>query len=125
MLRNRHLFLGFGFVTLFQPVHMMKHGLAFTHKRLPPLEETIAKQRWGKEKIMSIKSTHAETAMVVRYQTGLNAEGQPLIRQKSLAKVKESAALEEVYAVATALFSLLEYPIVEIRRNSSHILTEE
>ncbi|WP_242876190.1 DUF1659 domain-containing protein [Desulfosporosinus hippei] len=103
---------------------MMKHGLAFTHKSLPPLEKTI-KQRWGKEKIMSINSTHAETAMVVRYQTGLNAEGQPLIRQKSLAKVKESAALEEVYAVATALFSLLEYPIVEIRRNSSYILTEE
>lgn len=74
---------------------------------------------------MSINSTHAETAMVVRYQTGMNAEGLPLTRQKSLAKVKESAAIEEVYAVATALFSLLEYPIVEIRRNSSYILTEE
>lgn len=55
---------------------------------------------------MPIHSTHAETAMVVRYQTGMTAAGLPLTRQKTLAKVKESATNEDVYAVAAALFSM-------------------
>lgn len=74
---------------------------------------------------MAINSTHAETTMAVFYQVGATEGGTPIIRRKTLAKVKESATDDDIYAVAMALFNLLAYPVTEIRRNNSYTLTPE
>lgn len=74
---------------------------------------------------MPIVSTPDESLVVMRYQVGTNEHDAPIIRQKSLAGIKESATDQQVYEVAEALFSLLNYPLLQVRRDNRVILTRE
>lgn len=74
---------------------------------------------------MSIKETHDDCVIVARYQVGTTPGGAPLLRQKSLAGIKEDATNEDVYEVTQALMSLMKYPLVLVRRDNRLILTEE
>jgi hypothetical protein len=61
----------------------------------------------------------------VRYQTGISTSGSPILRQKSLAGVKGSAADQDVYDVAAALFNLIQYPLAEVRRDNRFDLVNQ
>jgi hypothetical protein len=74
---------------------------------------------------MAIVATHDDSLIVTRYQTGLSEDGAPITRQKSLAGIKEEATNDDVYEVAQALMSLVEYPLILVRRDNRLILTEE
>jgi hypothetical protein len=67
---------------------------------------------------MALVSTALDSALVVRYQTGVSASGSPILRQKTLAGIKAGAADQDLYDVAAALFSLLQYPLIEVRREN-------
>ncbi|NLI93397.1 MAG: DUF1659 domain-containing protein [Peptococcaceae bacterium] len=74
---------------------------------------------------MAVMSTALDSILVIRYQTGVSASGSPLLRQKSLAGVKANAADQDVYDVAAALFSLLQYPLIEVRRDNRFDLVSQ
>jgi len=67
---------------------------------------------------MAVVSTPLDSILVARYQTGISVSGSPILRQKSLAGVKSTAADQDVYDVAVALFNLLQYPLVDVRRDN-------
>lgn len=74
---------------------------------------------------MPVVTTHDDSLLVVRYQTGVSEGGSPIVRQKSLSGIKETAADQDVYDVATALFGLLQHPLVQVRRDNRLLLTNE
>lgn len=67
---------------------------------------------------MAVVSTPVESILVARYQAGLSESGSPVIRQKSLAGIKPAASDQDIYDVASSLFNLIDYPLVEVRRDN-------
>jgi hypothetical protein len=74
---------------------------------------------------MAVVSTPIESVLVAQYQTGVSGSGSPLTRQKSFAGIKSNAADQDVYDVAAALFSLLQYPLVGVRRDDRNELVDQ
>ena len=74
---------------------------------------------------MAVVSTPLESILVAQYQVGVNVSGSPITRQRSLAGVKASASDQDIYDIATALFELIDYPLIEVRRDDRSELTEE
>lgn len=67
---------------------------------------------------MAVVSNPVDSVLVAQYQTGLSPAGAPIIRQKSFAGIKSDAADQDIYDVASALYSLLQYPLVGVRRDN-------
>lgn len=74
---------------------------------------------------MAIVVTPLDSVLVARYQTGISGSGSPILSQKSLAGIKATAEDQDVYDVTAALFSLLQYPLVEVRRDNRFDLIDE
>lgn len=75
--------------------------------------------------VMSVVSTALDSILIARYQIGLSGSGSPVLRQKSLAGIKADAADQDVFDVAAALFSLLQYPLIEVRRDNRYDLVDQ
>jgi len=67
---------------------------------------------------MAVSAVAKGSVLVVTYQTGLNASGAPILRQRSLANVKAEAADQDVFDVAQALYGLQQYPLITVRRDN-------
>ncbi|RJE47209.1 MULTISPECIES: DUF1659 domain-containing protein [unclassified Dehalobacter] len=74
---------------------------------------------------MTLVVNTLDSVMATRYQTGTTAGGAPVLRQKSLTGVKATATDQDVYDVAVALSSLVDYPLTDIRRLKIFELTDE
>ena len=74
---------------------------------------------------MAVVSTPLDSVLVARYQTGVSASGSPIIRQKSLTGIKAAATDQDVYDVVSALFGLLQYPLIEVRRDNQLDLVDQ
>lgn len=74
---------------------------------------------------MAVTSTPASSALVVVYQTGLSPLGAPVNRQRSLNSVRFEATEQAVYDAAHALFSLSQYPVVDVLWRKTLKLTDE
>ncbi|ADY57257.1 protein of unknown function DUF1659 [Syntrophobotulus glycolicus DSM 8271] len=74
---------------------------------------------------MAVLSAPLDSVLTVRYQTGTSAGGSPVIRQKNIGGIKSGAADQDLYEIAQALFSLVDYPPVEIRRNHQSNLIDQ
>lgn len=60
----------------------------------------------------------------VRYQVGLNEEGMPVYRTRTLANVRADSDDEALWAAAAAISGLQKYPVAEVRRVDSAVLAE-
>lgn len=67
---------------------------------------------------MPVTASATDSVMVVSYQTGLNAQGSPILRQRSFPNVKSAALDQDVYDAAQALYSLQDYPLTGVRRDN-------
>jgi hypothetical protein len=76
-------------------------------------------------KSMAVVSTPMDSVFVAQYQTGLSGTGSPITRQKSFTGIKTSAVDQDIYDVASALFGLLEYPLVAVRRDDRFDLVNQ
>lgn len=74
---------------------------------------------------MALVSTPLESVLVARYQIDVTSGGSPILRQKSFAGIKSAAADQDIYDVAVALFDLLQYPLVDVRRDNRFDLIDE
>ncbi len=67
---------------------------------------------------MAVATVAKGSVLVVTYQTGLNASGAPILRQRSLVNVKAAALDQDVFDVAQALYGLQQYPVITVRRDN-------
>lgn len=74
---------------------------------------------------MAVVSAPLNSILVARYQTGVSPSGSPILRQKSLAGVKTTALDQDIYDVAAGLFSLLQYPLIEVHRENRFELVNQ
>lgn len=73
---------------------------------------------------MAVTASAKDTVIVVSYQTGTTTEGAPILSQRSFPNVKSDALDQDVYDVAVALFGLLDYPLISVRRDNRVDLAE-
>ncbi|MGI6120011.1 MAG: DUF1659 domain-containing protein [Desulfosporosinus sp.] len=73
---------------------------------------------------MAVIASAKDTVFVVTYQTGLTTEGSPKLSQRSFPNVKSDALDQDIYDVAVALYSLQDYPLINVRRDNRFDLTE-
>lgn len=72
-----------------------------------------------------INSTNIKSTLVIKYLGGQDDSGKDIFRTQRLVNVKPSAADEDVFAVATALGTLLENPNVEVLRENDNLIVNE
>ncbi|UWG98210.1 DUF1659 domain-containing protein [Dehalobacter sp. DCM] len=74
---------------------------------------------------MAVVSTPLNSTLVVAYQTGETSVGAPITRQKSLSDVRANATEQALYDAAQALFSLSQYPVIDVLYRKNFELTNE
>lgn len=75
---------------------------------------------------MAVVSTPIGSILVAQYQVGVSGSGAPISRQRSLSGIKTTATDQDIHDVATALFDLLDYPLLGVRRDDrSELVNEE
>lgn len=63
--------------------------------------------------------------LVLVVQTGVDGDGEPVLRNISYSRVSPVAADEDVHAVALALAQLQERPLAAVRRVDDHKLSDQ
>jgi len=74
---------------------------------------------------MAVVSTPLESALIAGYQIGVNTNGSPITRQKTFNGVKSTSSSQDIYDVVGALFGLISYPLLEVRRDNRFSLTNQ
>ncbi len=65
---------------------------------------------------MPVNRVPGGTVLQLEVQTGVDAQGNPVYRNKNLRSVKPDAADQDLYDVAQALAGLQEYPLYKVSR---------
>lgn len=73
---------------------------------------------------MAVDKIPSGTALRMQFQTGVDGDGDPIYRTKSLSNIKTGAQDQDIFDVAQALVQLQEYPLVAVQRVDSAILEE-
>lgn len=63
---------------------------------------------------MAVTSEELSSTVIVKYQTGTSPAGAPIFRQKTLNNVSMSAAEQDIYDVAIALFTLIKNDVSNV-----------
>ena len=63
---------------------------------------------------MAVTSEELSSTVIVKYQTGTSPAGAPIFRQKTLNNVLMSAAEQDIYDVAMALFTLIKNDVSNV-----------
>lgn len=71
------------------------------------------------------KSTLIHTSLQINYRTGQSDAGNDIIKNQKFSKVKVTALDDDVFAVATALGTLLNYPVQSILRLDNNLITNQ
>jgi len=71
---------------------------------------------------MAVGKVPSGTTLKMQFQTGLDGDGDPVYRTKSLSSVKTTAVDQDIYDVAQALVALQEYTLVTVLRVDSALL---
>ncbi len=71
---------------------------------------------------MAVLSTSVNTAMSIRYKTGIDALGNDVVKAKKYSNVKVTAADEDILLVATTLGALMKDEVLEIVRSNDSII---
>ena len=65
-----------------------------------------------------------DSRLQVRYQTGVNVEGEPVYSTRNIGTVKSESDDQSLFTVATVIAGLQQLPVAEVRRVDYGILTE-
>lgn len=72
-----------------------------------------------------INSTNIKSTLAIKYLGGQDADGKDVFKTQRFANVKPSAVDADLFAVATALGTLLENPGVEVLRENDNLIVNE
>lgn len=65
---------------------------------------------------MAVSKLPQNSKLVIKVQTGVNAQGTPVYRQRSYANIKAAAADADIYAIGNGLAGLQKHPAESISR---------
>lgn len=65
---------------------------------------------------MAVNKVPSNSVLVLEFRVGVDADGDPVYRNRSLSNVKPAATDQDLFDVATALAALQEYPLNSISR---------
>lgn len=65
---------------------------------------------------MAVVKVAAESVLRLRFNTGVDAEGNPTYRNKNLRHIKADALDSDLYEVAQALAGLVSEPLAAVNR---------
>lgn len=71
------------------------------------------------------KSTLVQSTVQISYRIGQSAAGKDIIKNQKFSKVKVTALDDDVFTVATALGTLLNYPVQGIVRLDNNLITNQ
>jgi hypothetical protein len=74
---------------------------------------------------MAVLSTRVQNNMVIKFKTGLDEDGNDIIKGQRFSKLKVNSTEEDIHAIGTALGSLLRYEVVEIIRENQSLVAEQ
>lgn len=60
-----------------------------------------------------------DTGIRLFFETGLDGNGEPIIKSKSFNNVRKEATVEQIYQASQAVASLSAYPLISLERNNS------
>lgn len=73
---------------------------------------------------MAVEKIPSGTVLRMQFQTGVDGNGDPVYRTKSLGNVKTDATDQDIYDVAQALVQLQEHTLMAVMRVDSAVLEE-
>jgi hypothetical protein len=65
-----------------------------------------------------------KTQLQLVFETGMDGEGNPILKNKNFNNVKTSITPDQCLAVANALVPLQQYALYQVERNDSSIIME-
>ncbi|MEG0772674.1 DUF1659 domain-containing protein [Clostridium sp.] len=73
---------------------------------------------------MAISSVKNTTAMVLTYKIGVNQEGKDVFVSQKFSKINNDATNEQIHSVGTAMESLLDYTLDDLRKVDDYSIVE-
>ncbi len=73
---------------------------------------------------MAVEKIPGSTVLRMQFQTGVDGDGDPVYRTKSLSNVKTTALDQDIFDVAQALVALQDYTLTAVLRVDSAVLEE-
>jgi len=73
---------------------------------------------------MAIQATELEGRLRVSLNTGIDGDGNPVIKTKSFSRVKPNTADADAHAVAADFVGLQEHYLVSVNKTAEYELTE-
>lgn len=74
---------------------------------------------------MAVISTPGLSNLRLKFQTGVDGQGNPVYRRKTFSNVKADATDQNIFDVATALADLQEYTLATVERADNSELVNE
>lgn len=74
---------------------------------------------------MSTTASKLESAVVIKYKTGLDKNGKDVIESQRFSKVGTAVTDQAVYDTAQVIGTLLNYPITQIVRDDQSSIINE
>ena len=65
---------------------------------------------------MAVTASQAGSTVVVKCQTGLTAQGAPILSSYSLTGIKQTATDQEIYDICVSMYGLSSDPLISVRR---------
>ncbi len=73
---------------------------------------------------MAISSVKNSTALVITYKIGVNQEGKDVFVSQKFSKINNDATNEQIHSVGTAMESLLDYTLDDLRKIDDFSIVE-
>ena len=73
---------------------------------------------------MAVTKKDGATKLLIRVENGVDAKGAPTYKDRTFTNVSAGLADADVYALATKLGALQEYPVQDIKRQDLAILVD-
>ncbi len=74
---------------------------------------------------MAVVSTPVNSALGIKFKSGVDSAGKDIIKTKKFSNVKVTAAPDKLLEIGTALGSLLKNEFVSVSRSDDSILVNE
>jgi len=72
--------------------------------------------------VLPVERIAQDSRLQLRYQIGVNDEGEPLYSTRNLARVKSDGDDQSLWTVASVIAGLQKYPVAEVRRVDNSLL---
>ncbi len=74
---------------------------------------------------MAVNAIPIGTQLIMRLNTGIDEEMNPVYRNRSFRNVKHTAAHEDLFELAEEIATLQIHPLAQVRRTDANELEEE